>query len=145
MDIQLQLLLQKPTPGVDFGIQKGSGSNYETAQTQRSDGGDLQFDLTIQLKSDTQKTNEPRFTGPFVQGKPLSQFFYIDVGKYTGQTAEWGGRIKVPLSGITWETIAQLSKHPTAILTTKIPGTARDGSPNLATVKNFDGWKIKKL
>jgi len=144
MDIKLHVLLQKPPAGVDFAIQKGSGNNYETIQTQRSDGGDLQFSLSIQLKNDPQKTSEPRFTGPFVQGKPLGQFFYIDVGLYAGQADGWARRIKVPLSGIGWDTIAELSKHPNAILTTKIPGTAKDGGPNCATVKPFEGWQVNK-
>jgi len=74
----------------------------------------------------------------------LEQFFYIDVGKYTGQTAEWGGRIKVPLSGITWETIGQLKKRAGAFLATSIPGADKEGNPLLATVKNFEGWKVKK-
>jgi hypothetical protein len=144
MDTKLHILLQKPVAGIDYGIQKGAGNDYESTQLQRSDGKDLQFSLTINLKEDPQREGEPRFKGPFVQGKPLSQFFYIDVGKYTGQTAEWGGRMKVPLSGITWETIDQLKKHAGAILATSIPGTDKEGNPLLATVKNFEGWKVKK-
>lgn len=144
MDITLHVLLQKPPAGVDFAIQKGSGNNYETIQTQRSDGGDLQFSLSIQLKSDPQKTNEPRFTGPFVQGKPLAQFFYIDVGQYAGQADGWARRIKVPLSGISWDTITELSKSSDLILTTRIPGTGKDGGPNFATVKPFEGWQVNK-
>jgi hypothetical protein len=144
MDIKLDVLLQRPVPGIDYAIQQGSGNDYEAVQIQRGEGKDLQFSLTIQLKDDPQKTAEPRFKGPFVQGKPLGQFFYIDVGKYTGQTAEWGGRIKVPLSGIDWKTIGQLSKNEGSVLATHVPGTDKDGTPLFATVKNFEGWKVKK-
>lgn len=145
MDITLHLVLQRPPVGVDFCLQKGSGGGYEMIQKQRSDGGDMEFSLSIQLKNDTQKINAPRFTGPFVQGKPLAQFFYIDVGQYAGQTDGWARRIKVPLTGIDWNTIAELSQHPNAVLATKIPGTAKDGGPNCATVKPFEGWHVKSI
>jgi len=65
-----------------------------------------------------------------------------DVGKYAGQATDWGGRIKVPLTGITREAIARLNKQSGAVLATNIPGT-KDGKPVFATVKNFEGWKIK--
>ncbi|MGN6569100.1 MAG: DUF5990 family protein [Flavipsychrobacter sp.] len=142
MDIILHIILQKPPTGVDFGIQKGSGSKYETIQTQRSDGGDIQFSLTIQLKNDAQKINEPRFTGPFVQGKPGSQFFYIDVGTYAGQEDGWSRRIKIPLTNIGWDIIDLLHKHPEAVLSASVPGTGKDGGPSCATVKPSQGWQV---
>lgn len=143
MDITLHILLQAPPAGIDFGIQKGSGNNFETIQVQRSDGGDIRFGFTVGLKSDLQKVNNPRFTGPFVQGKPPEQFFYIGMGLYAGQTnGEWNGRIKVPLHVIGWDIIDRLEKDPGAMLSTTIPGTAKNGGPIFATVKDFTGWKI---
>ena len=35
-DITLRIVLEAPPPGVDFGVQKGRGSAFETIQTQRS-------------------------------------------------------------------------------------------------------------
>ncbi len=40
LEITLHIILQKPTVNVDFGLQKGSGSNYETVQTQKSTSQD---------------------------------------------------------------------------------------------------------
>ena len=142
MDIKLYILLQQPPEGVDFGIQKGVGSQYETIQTQRSEGQDIRFNLTIQVRNDPQRINEPRFAGPFVQGKPQSQFFYIDVGEFAGQTGGWSRRIKIPLSGITWDMIFQMKNHDSAALTGSIIGTAKDGGPNCGTVKQFEGWQV---
>jgi hypothetical protein len=145
MDIQLHITMQRPPAGIDFAIQKGSGSRYETIQTQRSTGEDMRFNFSIALKSDTQKTSPPRFAGPFVQGKPLEQFIYIDMGLYAGQTdSEYNGRIKVPLKSIGWDTIAQLERDATAILSTSFPGTGKDGGPIYATVKDFKGWEISR-
>ncbi|HMG10299.1 MAG TPA: DUF5990 family protein [Mucilaginibacter sp.] len=144
-DLTLHIVLQKPPVGVDFGLQKGSGSKYETIQTQRSDGQDMQFKLTVQIKGDRQKGDAPQFTVPFVQGKPLSRFLYIDIGEFAGQVGGWSRRIKIPFSGITWDIISQVINDPNAVLETSFAGTGKDGGPNCATVKPFDGWRVKVL
>lgn len=144
MDITLNILLQKPPAGIDYGIQKGSGNNYESIQVQRSDGGDMRFSFVVGLKSDDGKINNPRFAGPFVQGKPAEQFFYIDMGAYAGQTnGEWNGRIKVPLHVIGWDMVDQLIDKKDAALSTTIPATAKKGGPVFATVKDFKGWTME--
>jgi len=142
-DLKLLIVLQTPPVGVDFGLQKGAGNKYETIQTQRSIGRDMQFNLTIQVKNDRQKDDTPRFGGPFVQGKPMSQFLYIDIGELAGQVGGWVRRIKVPLSGITWDLISRVIEDPNAVLETRIPGTGKDGGPNCATIKPFDGWHAR--
>jgi len=35
-DVMLRIVLEKPPAEVDFGVQKGRSSDYETIQTQRS-------------------------------------------------------------------------------------------------------------
>jgi hypothetical protein len=143
MDLKLHIVLLKPPPDVDYGLQKGSGSKYETIQIQKSGLQDLHFDLTIGIKGDRQKDDLPGFSGPFVQGPPLNKFIYLDIGTYTGQAASFGARLKIPLAGITWGIIDQVKINPELILETCIPGTGKNGGPNCATVKPFDGWKIK--
>ena len=140
MDIKLHVLLKAPPAGIDYAIQKGSGSNYEPVQIKRSNGGDLEFQLTIPIKTDASKSNPPRFMGPFAQGKPSEQFFYIDIGMYAGQTDFHGGRIKVPLHTITWDLIARAND---GVLTTIIEGTGKNGDPAYATPKPFYGWEVK--
>ena len=104
MDISLRILLRRPTAGVDFGLQKGRGSNYEVVQKQRSIGKDLKFKFTAGVKTD--KDGAPDFTGPFVQGPRGDRYFYIDIGAYAGQANTcWSRRLKVPLSCITWDLI----------------------------------------
>ena len=144
-EVIFQIVLLKPTPGVDFGLQKGSGSNYETVQKQRSDSKDLSFNFTIKIKGDKAKDKSPRLAGSFVQGPTNGKFVYIDIGTYAGQTGTpWARRLKVPLAGITWKDIDQLIANPKLIMETSVPGTGKDGGPNCATVKPFNGWKIIK-
>jgi len=143
MNLTLRIIVQKPPAGLDYGLQKGSGSHYETVQIQRTDGGDLQFCLEVELKNDGEAKGEPRFGGPFIQGPPLGRFIYIDIGHYAGQTGAFGGRIKIPFSDISWDTIANVTADPSAVLETTIPGTGKNGAPACATVKPFDGWRIK--
>jgi len=141
VEISCHIILQSPPPGTDFGLQKGSGSVYETVQTQRSVKGDLHFHCPIRIKKD--KSGQPDFFGPFAQGVNGQRFIYIDIGTYAGHAASlWGRRLKIPLTGITWDMIGRLQQKPGAVLTTSVPGTAKDGTPTCATVKPFGGWAV---
>jgi hypothetical protein len=139
-EITLRIVLESPPAGVDFGLQKGQGNEYETVQTQRSKTGDLRFEFSVRVKED--KRGEPTFLGPFTQGPPQERFVYLDIGTYAGQTnTQWSRRLKVPLRGITWRMIEQAANSGAA-LETHVPGTGRDGGPSCATVKPFAGWKL---
>src|SRR5215510_7512439 len=141
-EITLQIILTKPTPNVIFGLQKGSGSNYETVQKQICTSTDLSFEFTVKVKGDKSKDNLPKFCGGFVQGPAANQFVYIDIGTYAGQSDTiWSRRLKIPLSGISWEDIDTLSINST--LQASVPGTGKDGGPNCAMVKPFTGWHLK--
>ena len=142
MDLSLHIILQNAPVGLDYSLQKGSGNNYETVQVQRSGQEDMHFYLTVDVKGERPKNDTPRLRGPFVQGLYPENFIYIDIGTYAGQADAWGGRLKIPLSGITWDAIDKVVIDPKIVLETYIPGTKKDGKPNCATVKPFDGWKI---
>ena len=139
--ITLKIVLENPPSGVDFGLQKGSGSKYETIQIQRSGDKSLQFEFPITVMPD--KKGLPNFLGVFVQGPPGQRFIYIDIGTYAGQKeTAWSRRLKIPLTGINWDTIKELATNGNKILEAKVPGTGRDNGPNYATVKPFAGWHI---
>jgi hypothetical protein len=122
----LRIVLEKPTAGVDFGLQKGHGSDYEVVGKQRSKGDDLEFAFTVTAK--TGKDHLPNFGGPFVQGPSGERFVYIDIGTYAGQTnTPWSRRLKIPLSGITWDML-----RSGKVLVAHIPGTGKDGGPSCA-------------
>ena len=141
-EITLQIILIKPTPDVVFGLQKGSGNNYETIQKQITKSDDLTFTFTIIVKGDKSKDKFPRLSGSFVQGPADNKFVYIDIGTYAGQIDTiWSRRLKIPLTGITWKDIESLTNN--SMLQTSVPGTGRDGGPNCATVKPFAGWHVK--
>jgi hypothetical protein len=145
-EVILQIILIKPTKDVDFGLQKGSGNNYETIQKQRSNGQDLLFKFSVKVKGERKKDILPKFSGHFVQGPVTNKFIYIDIGTYAGQTnTGWSRRLKIPLTGITWKDIDMLISNPKFILETIVPGTGRDGGPNCTTVKPFAGWRLKQL
>jgi len=142
-EISLEIILVQPTPGVVFGLQEGSGSNYKSVQKQMATDSDLTFRFTIIAKGDKNKDVLPRLSGNVVQGPPASRFIYIDIGTYAGQSDSiWGRRLKIPLTGITWQVMNSLPSD--GVLKTSVPGTGKDGGPNCATVKPFDGWHLKK-
>ena len=130
LTINLQIILVQPPPNILFGLQKGSGNSYETVQKQTSASYDLLFTFPITIKGDKGKDAFPKFSGPFVQGPAGGKFVYIDIGTCAGQTdTMWSRRLKIPLTGITWELIDQLMAKPTLLLETNVPGTGKDGGP----------------
>ena len=140
-ELTLRVVLEKPPAGVDFGLQKGRGNDYETIQIQRFKGKDLNFDFTVRAKA-TGKDATPNFLGPFVQGPTGERFVYIDIGTYAGQTGTcWSRRLKIPLRGITWKMIEEVADGK-SLLETRVAGTGKDGSPSCATPKPFAGWKL---
>ena len=145
-EITLQIILTRPTPDVLYALQKGSGNNYETVQKQMAASDDLSFKFTIKVKGDRSKDKLPKFSGSYVQGPSDNKFVYIDIGTYAGQTNTiWSRRLKIPLTGITWEAIDSLTRNQNSIMETRVPGTGKDGGPNCATVKPFEGWYVKNV
>ena len=142
-ELTLRIKLLKPPAGVDFGLQKGAGRDYETVQRQRSGGEDLKFEFSVRIK--TIDNSMANVLGPFVQGPPSARFVYLDIGICAGQKdTHWSRRLKIPLAGISPETLNKLSADSTLILEASVPGTGKDGGPSCATIKPFDGWQLVK-
>ena len=141
-ELNFRIILESPPAGVDFGLQKGGGNDYEVVQKQRSKTGDLLFEFSARVKEG--KDGEPVLLGPFTHGPPHERFAYLDIGTYAGQTdTPWSRRLKIPFRGITWDLVNKASRGAN-LLETRVPGTAKDGSPTCATVKPFAGWKVTK-
>ena len=136
-EITLRIVLEQPPKDVDFGLQKGRGSAYETTQKQRSAGKNLTFEFTPVINNSVSDAMAA-LSGPFVQGPPRERFIYIDIGAFAGQADScWSRRLKIPLSGITMKML-----QTGGVLEARVPGTGRDGTPSCATVKDFSGWKL---
>jgi Family of unknown function (DUF5990) len=139
-ELTLRIVLEKPPAGVDFGVQKGHGNEYETVQTQRAKNRDLLFEFVVQVKEG--KDAQPNFLGPFAQGPANGRFVYLDIGTYAGQSdTSWSRRLKIPLTGISWQMIEKAVRSST-VIEARVPGTGGDGGPTCGTVKRFDGWKL---
>lgn len=141
--ILLRITITKPNTDTDFGLQKGSGNAYEIIAKQHSVGEDVSFNFEIKITGDRDKDTLPKLSGPFVQGPAGGKFVYVNIGTYAGQlNSIWAGRMKVPLTNVTWNMADALLANPKLILATTVPGTKPNGSPNYATVKPFEGWKV---
>ena len=141
-EVQIRLVLVDPPAGVDFGIQRGAGTDYESVLVQQRKRGDLSFDFSMTVV-ENRKDGLPNFQGPFAQGPPAGRFIYVDVGTYAGQkNTRWSRRMKVPLQGLTWPLIRKVMDKPDAKLSARIPGTGKDGGPNCATVKLLGTWQV---
>lgn len=143
-ELPLRIILKNPPKGVDYSLQKGSGSHYETVQKQQFDSQDLEFNFTVRVKGNQGTDTQPTLLGPFVQGPPNARFVYLDIGTCAGQIASvWSRRLKIPLLGISWEMVNQLLKNDGQVLETQVPGTGKDNGPTCGTVKPFTGWQTK--
>ncbi len=139
-ELTLRIILENPPAGVDFGVQKGKGNNYETIQRQRSHGKDLSFEFTVRVRTGA---HAPNFLGPCVHGPTGERFIYIDIGKCAGQTGTaWSRRLKIPLSGIPSDLIESVLADIQSLLETRVAGTGKDGGPTCGTVKPFAGWRF---
>ena len=140
-ELPLRLVLIDPPSNVDYGIQRGRGSNYEPMFVQQRARGDVTFDFSIAVSQD--KSGAPTFSGEYVQGTPVRRFIYIDVGTYAGQkNTPWSRRMIVLLNGITSDQIRKALK-PGHRLSARFQGTGKDGGPSCATVKPTDGWRVE--
>jgi len=138
--VTCNIVLEKPLPGVVYGLQKGSGAVYETIQQIKAGYDDLLFTFSITLILGS--NNEFDCKGPFVQGPQKSRFIYINIGTSAGQVESfWTRRSKVPLT-LDNQIITHVSQHDDIVIQTAVPGIGKDGGPNCATVKPFAGWTI---
>ncbi len=72
-ELTLRIVLKNPPGGVDFGLQKGSGTKYETVQIQRSGDRNLAFEFPVTVRLN--KRGASKFScGEFVQGPPGAAF-----------------------------------------------------------------------
>ena len=141
-EVPIRLVLIDPPVGVDFGIQRGRGAQFEAVLVQQRKRRDVSFDFSL-VVGDRRKDGPPNFLGVFAQGPPARRFVYIDVGTYAGQKdTSWARRMIVPLEGITWQLIQKAVRKPGYRLSARIPGTGKDGGPNCATVQLLGGWEI---
>jgi Family of unknown function (DUF5990) len=144
VNIKVKIRLQQPVTGVMYGLQKGTGTNYQTIQQQLAADADLNFEMEIGIRGDPLKDAVPSFSGLFVHGPKSAQFIYLDIGASAGQPGSvWRRRLKIPLVSISWEMITKLTGDDLSYLFTDVPGKAKDGTPNCATVKPFSGWRLK--
>ncbi|QIL42363.1 hypothetical protein G7074_25750 [Pedobacter sp. HDW13] len=105
-ELQLKITLRSPTPGVDFALQKGSGNSWQSIQKQNVSSSDISFLFLVGIKGERGRDQEPKLSGPFVQGAAGGKFVYIGIGTYVGQIGTvWSRRLKVPLSAISWDMV----------------------------------------
>ncbi len=143
-EVTLKIILENPTPGVDYGLQEGKGTDFKTIQTKRGNGENLEFEFSVRVK--IADDNIPVFLGSYAQGPVNERFIYIDIGKFAGQKDScWDRRLKIPLTGITSEMIQQALSGSRCKIEAVVAGAGKDGGPNCGTVKPFTGWKLKQI
>ena len=136
--LPLRIVVQDPLPGLAIALQRGKAELVGRAQ---SDSEALAFDFGVEVEG-ALADGRPRILGPHVQGPPTERFVYLCVGRNAGQAASpWGGRVKVPLGGLSWALIESLPDA--GRLEGRIGGRGRKDGPALATVQILaPGWIV---
>jgi hypothetical protein len=137
--LPLRIVVEDPAPGVAIALQR-DGDRPEVVGYAESTGRDLIFELEVAVEG-TLPDGRPRLLGPFVNGPPRERFIYLCVGHYAGQMeADWAGRMKVPIGGISWALIERLPAG--GRIEGRVSGRGRGGGPALATVAILPpGWR----
>ena len=136
-DLRLQIVVVGPPAGVQFQLQRGTRDLEPPAR--RTDTA-ITFEFVVRVG--TRPDGAPNFLGPYAQGPPAARFVYVNSGTLAGQPDScWTRRAKIPLGGITWQTI-QDARRAEGAVEAEIDGTARDGGPACATVPLRTPWRI---
>lgn len=140
--VALRIKLVEPPDGFAFCLQKGKGAQSERLDSVIAEGKDLMFELDVDVR-ESNKSGVANFVGPFAQGTPDVRFFYLCAGEYSEpDEPRWLGRVKIPLSSITWAAVEAVVGDPNRVLEASYAATAPKGGPALATVPLLnDGWK----
>ena len=139
-ELPLRIILADPPAGVLYCLQRRSRA--DCVNHARSDGGDLVFDLAIQVKPGG---DEPDFVGPFIQGRRGERYVTILIGTLAGDAHScWTRAAKFWLRGITWSLIEGLRSRSNAVVAGRFVGTTANGGPACATAHFVgDGWHVK--
>lgn len=139
-ELRLKIVLAEPPEGFAFCLQRGKGAKSERLDYVQATGDDISFDLAVTVRQGKIK-GMPDFAGPFVQGRPGERFFYLCVGRCSELVEpQWSGRVKVPLSSITWMQVedATATDRP---LCARYVAAKPGGRPALASIALIDdGW-----
>ena len=146
-DLNIRLRVQLIDPPVDYAfcLQRGKGAKAERldyVEVTRQETEAIKFDLDVTVRK-ARNSTEPDIFGPFVQGPSGARFFYLCVGQVieTGDP-EWIGRVKVPISGLDWDTI-EAAESADRVLLGKYTASYPNGNPVQASVQLLDGgWQV---
>jgi Family of unknown function (DUF5990) len=139
-ELPLRIVMEDPVADVTIAMQRGASGKVELIGPVRASPKALVFDFAVTV-SGAGADGGLRLLGPFVQGPPNGRFVYLNVGAYAGQQgAQWNGRTKVPLAGLTWSLIEALPSG--GRLEAHILGKGRGGGPAFASVAILPpGWR----
>ncbi|MDO9086023.1 MAG: DUF5990 family protein [Anaerolineaceae bacterium] len=86
----------------DVGMQD---KNQSVHAGQKQKDGSMFFGCDLEASLDD-SSGRLSFRGPFVHGTPEARFLYLSWKRKDASSSPWFWRVKVPLTGITWEDIS---------------------------------------
>lgn len=152
--VRLRIICKAPPDPVqhaaNFGLQdKSAAAHWKLQAGIRKGNGDFVFDCDARVRP-ILRTGKPNFLGDFVHGKPDERFLYLSWRpkdcrpvQPAMQFSSWTRRMKIHLSGITWQQIEEATQAG-GVLEASVQGTGKDGGPNCASVPLLGGgWTVR--
>lgn len=132
MLLPVHIVVSAPVAGVAGAVQQGKGSAGKPVQLRVPEGGELVFEIPLEVASLDGPTAV--FRGPFVQKDAKGQFVYVCWGRGAGQVGQvFTGRAKVYLNGLESAAVKEaLASGQAARLS--FGGSGKNGQPACATV-----------
>jgi hypothetical protein len=140
-ELPIRIVVVDPIAGLSIALQWGQAAKAELIPPASQSAQAVAFDIELTVDGRL-PDGRPRLLGRAVQGPPEARFVYLAVGTYACQTASsWGGRIKVPLNGLSWDQMEALASGRR--LVARVPGRSPKGGPALASVQLLEpGWHV---
>jgi hypothetical protein len=137
IEVRARIVIERPVAGVLHSLQEGDDAPLDP---KRSGGGEplaFEFPLRIERTAD----GGAKFFGPQVrrEGK-VRRFVYIRVGTCAGDRGSpWTRRMKIDIHDV--EPALLDAAIAGGVLEATIDGTAKDGSPACATIRQVT-WRV---
>jgi hypothetical protein len=130
--ITLRLAIDDPVLGVTYSLQDAKGTPVDPVVATEAA---LSFDAPVRVAAG------PRLLGEFVRREgPERRFVYIAIGGQAGDaTSVWSRRAKIDIHLIPQALLDEAVAGK--VLTCRLPGREKDGSPACGTVRPLDGWR----
>lgn len=136
-EINLRIVIERPVIGVLHSLQAKDELPLDPKYSRK--GEPLVFNIRVRVGPG------PKYFGDQVRREgPVRRFVYIRVGQLAGDpSSPWSRRMKIDIHDIG-DDLLNRAAQSAGVIETTVVGTAKDGTPNCATVRSMTRRFVKR-